>query len=40
MDERPHFDQGSSPNPDDPYTVESVRRQLSDIVEKLRPPSS
>ncbi len=37
MDERPHFDrEGFSPQPDDPYTVESVRKLLGEILEKLR----
>jgi hypothetical protein len=35
-DERPYFDrEGTPPNPDDPYTVESVRGKLSDLMEKL-----
>ena len=35
--ERPYFDkEGSPPDPDDPYTVESVRNTLSALVEQLR----
>lgn len=35
-EERPHFEkQGSAPHPDDPYTLESVRRCLSQLIEKL-----
>jgi hypothetical protein len=34
--ERPHFEQeGSPPDPDDPYTVESVRHTLSDLLREL-----
>jgi hypothetical protein len=34
--ERPYFDkEGSPPNPDDPYTVESVRKTLYSLVEQL-----
>ncbi len=34
--ERPYFEQqGVSPNPADPYTVESVRVKLSELIEKL-----
>src|SRR3954466_5529403 len=34
MRERPHFEkEGSSPHLDDPYTIESVRRALSEIIE-------
>jgi hypothetical protein len=34
--ERPHFErEGSPPHPDDPYTVESVRGRLSQLIEKL-----
>lgn len=34
--ERPHFDRdGSPPHPDDPYTVESVRETLCQLIEKL-----
>jgi hypothetical protein len=37
MHERPHFEkEGSSPHLDDPYTIESVRRALSEIIEQLR----
>ena len=36
MDERPHFErQGVPASPDDPYTVESVRKTLSDTLERL-----
>jgi hypothetical protein len=34
--ERPHFDKEGSPDPDDPYTFESVRKTLSALVEQLR----
>jgi hypothetical protein len=34
--ERPYFDQeGCPPDPDDPYTIESVRVSLSRLLEKL-----
>jgi hypothetical protein len=34
--ERPHFEQeGSPPDPDDPYTVESVRNILCDLLRQL-----
>lgn len=36
MGERPYFEKENAPcNPDDPYTVESVRISLSDILTKL-----
>jgi hypothetical protein len=36
MDERPRFERaGAPPDPDDPYTVESVRTALADIVRQL-----
>ena len=36
MGERPYFEtEGSSPDPDDPYTVERVRKSLSGLVEQL-----
>jgi hypothetical protein len=36
MGERPHFEkQGSPPDPNDPYTVESVRASLTDLVRQL-----
>jgi len=36
MDERPYFDrEGMPPNPDDPYTYESVRQALADALQKL-----
>jgi hypothetical protein len=34
--ERPHFDvEGAAPDPDDPYTVESVRKRLSALIGEL-----
>src|SRR5262249_43340774 len=36
--ERPHFErQGCPPDPDDPYTTESVRTALSRLIDKLAP---
>jgi hypothetical protein len=36
MRERPYFEkEGSPPNVDDPYTIESVRNTLSDILKQL-----
>ena len=36
LGERPHFEQeGRPPHSDDPYTAESVRIALSQLVEKL-----
>ncbi len=36
MGERPLFDRpGEAHHPDDPYTVESVRRKLTELIEKL-----
>lgn len=36
VDERPHFERhGAKPNPDDPYTVEGVRKVLTEILTKL-----
>jgi hypothetical protein len=36
FDERPHFErEGCSPHQDDPYTVDSVRRTLEGLLEKL-----
>ena len=36
MDERPHFNrEGSAPHPDDPYTNDSVRRALGEILRKI-----
>ena len=36
MLERPHFEkEGLPPHPDDPYTIESVRITLSQLMEKL-----
>jgi hypothetical protein len=35
-DERPHFEQeGSPPDPDDPYTSDSVRKTLTELIEQL-----
>ena len=34
--ERPHFErEGSPPDPDDPYTFESVRKALAGLIEQL-----
>ena len=36
LGERPYFEkEGSPPDPDDPYTVESVRKTLSGLIEQL-----
>jgi len=36
FDERPHFEsEGAAPHADDPYTLESVRRTLAALLEKL-----
>jgi hypothetical protein len=36
MDERPHFNrEGSPPDPDDPYTSDSVRRALGEVLTKI-----
>jgi len=36
MDERPHFNrEGSAPHPDDPYTHESVRAALCEVLNKI-----
>jgi hypothetical protein len=36
MDERPYFErEGSAPNPDDPYTVESVGKALGEALKQL-----
>jgi hypothetical protein len=36
MGERPHFEREGSPrHPDDPYTIESVRNTISDLVKQL-----
>lgn len=36
MDERPHFErEGAAANPDDPYTVEGVRKLLTEALERL-----
>jgi hypothetical protein len=35
--ERPYFErEGSPPDPDDPYTLESVRKTLAGLIEQLR----
>lgn len=37
LGERPYFEQeGIPPNPADPYTLESVRIKLSELIEKLK----
>ena len=36
MDERPYFQrEGAQPHPDDPYTLEDVRKTLSDVLKRL-----
>lgn len=35
MDERPYFEGDAPPDPDDPYTVDKVRRTLAEVLEKL-----
>jgi len=35
MDELPYFERESSPHPDDPYTIQSVRGALAQALEKL-----
>lgn len=36
MDERPHFErEGLAPHPDDPYTLEGVRKALNDALKRL-----
>jgi hypothetical protein len=36
MDERPHFEKEGAPHhPDDPYTVESVRKVLAGLIKRL-----
>ncbi|WP_422929076.1 hypothetical protein [Singulisphaera sp. PoT] len=41
MGERPYFDaKGSPPDPDDPYTIESVRNALAGLLEKLAASTS
>ena len=36
MDERPHFErEGAAANPEDPYTVQGVRKLLTEALEKL-----
>jgi len=41
MDERPHFErEGSAPDRDDPYTVQSVRQALAGIVKALAAANS
>jgi hypothetical protein len=37
MGERPYFEKkGTPPHPDDPYTVESVRNELSELLKQLK----
>jgi hypothetical protein len=39
--ERPHFEkEGSPPDPDDPYTFQSVRKTLAGLIDALSLPSS
>jgi hypothetical protein len=38
LGERPYFEQGGAAHPDDPYTVESVRTSLSEVLEQLAVP--
>ena len=41
MDERPYFNRAGVPSdPADPYTIESVRRALADIVTRLADPGA
>jgi hypothetical protein len=41
MGERPHFEsEGSPPDPEDPYTVESVRSALTGLLKQLAEPGS
>lgn len=41
VDQLPYFDRpGADRNPDDPYTIDSVRTALTDIVRKLSDASS
>jgi hypothetical protein len=36
MDERPHFNRdGSPPHPEDPYTIDSVRASLGEVLTKI-----
>jgi hypothetical protein len=36
MEERPFFEkEGAPPHPEDPYTIESVRRSLSELLQQL-----
>ena len=36
MDERPHFNrEDSAPHPDDPYTIDSVRTALGEVLERI-----
>jgi hypothetical protein len=38
MDERPYFErEGAAAHPDDPYTIESVRRTLAEALKQLVP---
>ena len=37
MDERPHFErEGCPPHPDDPYTIDSVRKALDEALHRSR----
>jgi hypothetical protein len=37
MDERPHFErEGCPPHPDDPYTVDSIRKALEEALHRSR----
>lgn len=41
MDERPHFNRdGSQPHPDDPYTNDSVRAALQEVLTKISKATS
>ena len=41
MGERPFFErEGSPPHPDDPYTIESVRRALAGVLKQLAAPEN
>jgi hypothetical protein len=36
MGERPYFEmEGAASHPDDPYTIESVRKALSDVLQQM-----
>ncbi|MFO0970216.1 MAG: hypothetical protein U0793_32095 [Gemmataceae bacterium] len=41
LGERPHFErEGAPPDPDDPYTCESVRKTLTGLIERLAAPEA